>query len=386
MRPTLQQKKQLNQWAGCYRFLFNKTIALLSNKKNKTLRNEYRLRDRLVTFKDNNFYNNKMWLKDCPKSVKQGAIKEAKANYQTCWTLLQKKHIQTFTPPYKTKKNEQLRGWSMSLEKTNISKQHDSLYIFKTLLGEMRYYKTKQLHKLIPDTKPMMDCKIQKSAFGEYFLIVPYVCTPQKSTCNEVYNPVAVDPGVRKFLTTYAPNSKESLLLGNRWSTRLMEILLQMDTLTSKIAKCRNKHDKQRMKKRLVQKRKQVFYLKKELKYQCASYLAKRYDLVMMPKLDSKHLVMKGERRLKAKTVRSLLNAGHSEFFNILKDKCWEHGTYFLHCREEYTSKTCPDCGSLNTCQEVYICKQCGFKHDRDVVGALNILLKGVRNKDPSVY
>jgi putative transposase len=99
----------------------------------------------------------------------------------------------------------------------------------------------------------------------------------------------------------------------------------------------------------------------------------------MMPKLETKKLVIKAERKLTTKTVRSLLNAGHSEFYNILKDKCWESGVRFLECREDYTSQTCPDCGSLNKCNETYHCKQCGFQNDRDVVGALNILLKGVQ-------
>ena len=390
LRPTPQQKRKLEQWSGCDRFLYNKAISLLANKKNKTLRNVFRLRDRFVTITGkylntkNNFYNNKPWLKDCPKSIKQGAIKDARSNYSSCWTNKNKGNIKEFKLPYKSKKQQKQKGWSVSLEKNNISKDDNKLYVFKKLLGEMRYYKTKQLHKLIPNSKPLMDCKIQKTAFGEYFLIVPYTCKAKKLV-TECSNPVSVDPGIRKYVTTYAPNSRESLILGNRWSTRIMEHLIKLDNLYSDLATCKDRSKKNKIKSQTIIIRKRVQNLKKELKYKIANCLAKRYDMVMMPKLDTTNLVMKRTRKLKTKTIRQLQNAGHSDFYNILKDKCWEQGTQFLHCREEYTSQTCPSCGHLNKCNEIYRCVECGFQHDRDIVGALNILLKGVRNKRPSV-
>ena len=99
-----------------------------------------------------------------------------------------------------------------------------------------------------------------------------------------------------------------------------------------------------------------------------------------MPKLDTGKLSQKQTRRLRTKTVRAMLNAGHSTFFKCIKEKCWEHGSKFLHVKEDYTSQTCPCCGHLNKCNEVYKCKDCEFHHDRDLVGALNILLKAVRN------
>ena len=369
LNPTKEQKLQLNQWAGCTRFVYNKTIAMMTNKKNKTLRDEYKLRDRLVTFKNrktkkiNSFYLNKPWLKQCPKNIKQGAVKDAISNLQSCYTNLANKNITQFKAPFRTKKNEISKGWCFSLEKASIHKKGNSLFIFQTKLGEMRYYSTKQLHKLLPSDIPKYDCKIQKSMFGEYFLIIPYNCKP-KSLVKEIINPVAIDPGIRKYLTTYAPNSKESYVMGNRWSTLVMQKCLDLDKL-----------EKKKDKKKITKLRKQVYNLKRELKYKCANFIAKEYDLVMIPKLK-----IEGKcRKLTNKTVRSLANAGHCGFFDILKGKCWEHGKHFLHVREEYTSQTCPCCGQLNKCNEIYKCKTCDYHQDRDITGAFNILLKGVR-------
>ena len=74
-----------------------------------------------------------------------------------------------------------------------------------------------------------------------------------------------------------------------------------------------------------------------------------------------------------------MLQAGHSKFFDTLKDKCWENGSHFLHVKEDYTSQTCPCCGTLNKCNEFFKCKNCSFSHDRDIIGSLNIMLKAVR-------
>jgi putative transposase len=390
LRPTKDQKQMLNQWAGCVRFLYNKTIAMLTNPKNKTIRGKFRLRDRFATIKSrksktkNSFYKNKPWLEKCPNSVRQGAIYDANSNLQSCFTNKANGNIDSFKSPYRTKKKEQLRGWSFSIEKQNIQRVNDCLQIFPTMLGDMRYYGTKQLRKLISFRQPEMDCKIQKNAFGEYFLIVPYLCVQKKVVNTQSINPVAVDPGVRKFLTTYAPNAKESYMLGNRWSTSLMTNLLHLDSLYSNVSNARG-GCKRRLNNDIKRARKRIFNLKAEMRFKCANFLASQYDLVMMPKLESGKLSIKANRRLTTKTTRCLLNACHAMFFDTLKDKCWEHGTKLLHVREEYTSQTCPQCGCLNKCDEVYKCKECSFIHDRDIVGAFNILLKGVRLDNPGV-
>ena len=316
--------------------------------------------------------------------MRQGAICDASSNLKACFTNKRNGNIKKFQAPFRTKKKEQLRGWAFSLEKNNIMKKGDKLFVFQKLLKEMKYCGTKQLHKLMPKSKPAMDCKIQKTCYGEFFLVIPYICKPKKppSKCN---NPVAIDPGVRKFLTSYAPNSQESFMFGNRWATIITEHCIKLDKLYSILSKEQNLKEKDKIKKEIKYKRKKISNLKQELKFQCASFISKRYDLVMFPKLEAGKLCIKGNRKLTTKTVRSFLNAGHCKFFDILKDKCWQNGSRFLHVREEYTSQTCPQCGHLHKCDEVYKCKHCHFQHDRDIVGAFNIMLKGVRNTKPKV-
>ena len=392
LKPTSAQKANLAHWAGCSRFLYNKTVAILSNPKNKTLRDKYRLRNQLCTIKgrdwyedgklmksQNSFYNDKPWLRTCPKAVKQGAIEEARSNLSACFTNKARGNIKAFNTPFRTKKKEMQRGWSIHLEKNNVCRKGDALFVFPDLLGEVKYCKTKQLHKLMPNDKPDMDCKLQKDAYGDFYLVLSRR-VKGKAAPDEVRNPVAGDPGIRKFLTTYSPTG-EAFMLGNRWASVVMEEALKVDRMMSEHATEQDPKKRRWLVERMRCIRRRVHNLKAEMHFQCANFLVKRYDLVMLPRLDVNKLVSKGMRRLTTKTARALLHAGHCAFFDLVKAKCWEHGINFLHVREEYTTRNCPHCGTLNDCNgsEVYHCQNCGFKHDRDLVGSLNGLLKGVR-------
>lgn len=377
LRPTKEQKIILNKWAGCTRFLYNKTIAMLTNKKN-TIKHKYALRARFATVKHqktnkpNSFYNNKPWLKECLSSIRKSVIYQAKANLQACFTNLREKNIDHFSAPYRTKKKEQMNGYSYTIEKQDIKKINNELKI--TTLGTIRYYGTKQLHKLIPNDKPKYDFKIQKTGFGEYFLIIPYEIK-QKTLPTKFKNPVSIDPGVRKTYTTYAPNEKTSYILGDRMSNELMKMLIPLDKLYSQ----RTNDKSKKLKDKIINLRKRIYYFKKEFHHQTANFLTKKYDLIVIPKLETNKLSEKATRRLKTKTVRNMLSLGHAECFKHIQEKSLERGVKFLHVEESYTSQTCPKCGHRKkTSLETYTCTECAFTADRDVVGALNILLKAL--------
>jgi putative transposase len=56
---------------------------------------------------------------------------------------------------------------------------------------------------------------------------------------------------------------------------------------------------------------------------------------------------------------------------------------------EEYTSKTCPNCLSVNSdnCQDrKFKCISCGYADDRDIVGARNILSKGMYGSIKNIH
>jgi len=87
------------------------------------------------------------------------------------------------------------------------------------------------------------------------------------------------------------------------------------------------------------------------------------------------------ENKLSSKISRSLLNISYYKFLQKLKSKCRETGIVLVIRPEYYTSKTCTRCGNIKKelkGEDVYECKKCGLKIDRDTNGARNIMLRNI--------
>ena len=86
------------------------------------------------------------------------------------------------------------------------------------------------------------------------------------------------------------------------------------------------------------------------------------------------------ERKINKTVVRSMLGLSHYYKFkqrlNYLGKK-WKRN--IIEVTEEYTSKTCGNCGHLNEKlggNKKFHCGKCKKTFDRDINGARNILLK----------
>ena len=376
LKPTAAQKHQLKQWAGASRFTYNKIINTFNNTKETAKVNAYKLRNRFVTSETrhgttNNFFADKPWLLDCPKAIRKGAVDDAVTARKAAFSNLKNGNITHFKMRYRSKKTP---SWSLTLEKNNIICDKDILSIFPRKLGSMKYCRKKQLHKLITEKHPLMDCKLQKDRFGDYYLVVPNkfkVTTPKRPGL------VSIDPGVRKYLTMYSPDNHEAHIVASRFIDTLKPLLLQTDAMYGRLSKASGKQ-RDKLKRQLVKLRKRIHNLKTELTYRSAAFITDNYSTVLMTKLDTQQIASLSTTN--KYLARELNNTRHMSFFNHLKYKCLEKGVTFLHVEEHYTSQTCHECGHIHkTDKEIHSCPKCGYIGDRDLIGALNILLKAVR-------
>jgi putative transposase len=182
---------------------------------------------------------------------------------------------------------------------------------------------------------------------------------------------VSIDPGVRKFMTTYSPNG-ESIMFGNDFRCRILKVLKHIDTVNSAISR-RTGNVK------YLKKKKRSLYedyrnLKDEFHWKIANFLTKRYSTIVMGNLCPQRM----SSGLRTKTNRDMFAQSHWMFLERLRFKCRERQVPLFVVQEHYTSKTCGCCGVINDVgsSKVYRCPTCGHVADRDINAARNILLK----------
>ena len=349
---------------GCCRLTYNTALAYIkSGKEHK--KNFYWLRNRFVN--ESNVTPKQDFLLETPKHVREGAIRDLAKAYEANFTVRKKNPSHTFDIQFRKKKDIQ----SIVIPKDAFKQKENGVVLFPQKLSK----------DAIVDFMPAHDCRLSIDRLGRFILYVPIDVQKFTSTReNQAGAVVACDPGVRTFLTTWSPNG-EAMKLGDGDSRKLYEMMVRADKLISSKtkAKGRSKYRKNVVLQRLLDR---IESLKRDLHYQCANILTKKYDTIIIPVFGAKRMSSKLDRKLNTKTVRSMLGMGHFQFRQRLKEVAERKGVSVLECSEEYTSKTCCRCGWIHPSlggSKVFKCGGCGFKVDRDLNGAINIFLKYIK-------
>ena len=86
--------------------------------------------------------------------------------------------------------------------------------------------------------------------------------------------------------------------------------------------------------------------------------------------------------RAKSGLNKSILDQGWFEFRRQLDYKLAWNGGWLVAVPPHYTSRTCPCCGHVSAdnrkTQARFACVECGFEDNADLVGAINILSRGM--------
>jgi len=73
-------------------------------------------------------------------------------------------------------------------------------------------------------------------------------------------------------------------------------------------------------------------------------------------------------------------------FFEMLEYKLKRNGGELIKVDPKFTSQTCPKCGYISKenrlSQSKFVCKKCSYTNNADVVGALNILVRGIHGNN----
>ena len=240
--------------------------------------------------------------------------------------------------------------------------------VYHTILGELR-----MAEALPENTKESR--LLRKN--GQYWLALPYPAQCDIETPSGD-GAVALDPGVRTFLTFFSET--ECGKLGYRAFGRIQRLCHWLDDLISRTATGPDRFRRRRMRRAQARLRQRIVNLVDELHWQTARWLSSNYKVILLPTFHTQDMTRRAGRRIRSKTARMMLSLRHYEFKRRLLWKAWQRGVLVLEVNEAYTSKTCSWNGSIkeNLGGRAVIRDESGFGMDRDVNGARGIFLRAL--------
>ena len=350
--PSSDLKKEWNKWVAACRYCFNQAIAY--QKKHGKV-GKQKLRNIIMQSELPE------WVKATPCHIRQNAIFDAHQAY-------------SFS------KNCKFRSCHAPRQ---TLKFNNSNYTKGKWYSRLTKGKDFQSSEPIPISSAYAT-RIIKTKCGDWFAVF---LKEVKLKTNNVDGIIAIDPGVRTFLTGFDGQSFLEIGVGD--IGKITRLCQHLDRLMSKIGKSKSKRQRQKMRKAAARSRKRIRNLIDECHRQAASWLSKNYSYILLPTFETSKMTKKKKRKIRSKTARQMLSWSHYRFKQVLKNQAELSGCQVIDVTEEFTSKTCTRCGHIHPKlggNKLFKCPECGHEINRDFNGALGILLKALRDTSFTLY
>ncbi len=366
LRPNGQQQRQMRGFAGSCRFVFNKALAL---QKERYERGEKKL-GYAGLCKELTAWRNGVetpWLADAPVHPLQQALKDLDRAYANFFAK------RADFPRFKKK------GQSDSFrypDPKQIKLDQGNNRLFLPKLGWMRYRNSRD----VPGTVKNITVS---QASGKWYASI--------QTEREVAQPVptatkavGIDVGIARFATL-----SDGTFFAPLHSFRQHQDALRkaQQSLSRKVKFSRNwrkaKTKVQRIHTRIANAR-------KDFLHKTSTTISQNHAMVCIEDLQVRNMsksaagsTEKPGRNVRAKSGlnKSILDQGWFEFRRQLDYKLAWNGGWLIAVPPHNTSRTCPACGHVSAdnrqAQAEFLCVECGFEENADVVGAINVLRAG---------
>lgn len=273
-----------------------------------------------------------------------------------------------------------------------MSWKYSPRYFMVQKLAKCGFPYPRQLGKIFL-TESLPEESFGKSAVVKYENGQWYMCAQQHVSITRLLDGktnriCALDPGVRTFQTLYSES--QAIKYGEGFSKEvLLPVVLSISKWISKrdlfIAKFKDRQETQyysdtmkyfeRKLNKLKAKRNNLI---NDLHKQVAYDIVMNNDVILLPSFNTSNMVCRGEdgeRKLRKKTIRSMLNLSHFKFKVYLNYLAMKYGKTVIEVNEAYTSKTFTgkifSVGSKEKFKTTL-----GKIIDRDINGARNILIR----------
>ncbi|WP_199341614.1 MULTISPECIES: RNA-guided endonuclease InsQ/TnpB family protein [Nostocales] len=340
--------KRWKSWLSASRYCYNKAIAAL--KAGEKITSAYSLRDYVLGL------DLPDWVKSAPCHPKENAIFDA-------WDACKQAKSANGEASFRSCRQP---SQSIKFHKVNFNGET----WFPSLVKGLKFKSSEPIQKTDFATQLVRDRK-------RWFACIPVI---EEVETRELDKVIALDPGVRTFLTGYDGDSFQEF--GKADIGRIQRLCSHLDKLIGKASKAGRKQ-KRRMYLSANRLRIRIRNLVDECHKQVANYLTSNYKVILLPTFETSRMVVKSKRKLHTKTARQMLTWGHYRFECHLKQAAKKRGVVVIDVNESYTSKTCTKCGHSHIKlggSKTFKCPNCGHEHDRDWGGARNIMIRALRD------
>ena len=216
-------------------------------------------------------------------------------------------------------------------------------------LGSVRFYKMD-----IPDGK--IKCgRMVKRASGWYLCL--FIDAEPRKIERTGYGEIGIDSGFSNLLTTS--------------DGEIIEHPRELEASAKRLAQAQRGHDKQ-----LARIQERVANRKKDRNHKITTRLVSENVIIVWSKDNHKGIAKK--------FGKSVASSAHAQIRQQLSYKMPISGGTFIEVASKDSTKTCNECGKptgptglAGLSVRSWVCRDCGFSHDRDVNAAINTLKLG---------
>lgn len=220
------------------------------------------------------------------------------------------------------------------------------------------------LHRPIPDGFKIKTAQIVKAADGYYVtLTLQDDSVPTISPDVNLDNAVGIDMGLKDFLIT---SDSETIPIP-QFARKAEADKKRRNRAVSR--KKKGSHRRRKAVKKLAKHHQKVSRQRKDFHYKSAKQLLDKYDVIGFEDLNVKGLA-------RTRMSKSILDAGWSEFLDILVRKAENAGKLAISVNPNGTTQNCSNCGTRipkTIADRWHSCHVCGLELDRDVNAAINV-------------
>ena len=339
----------LRQWFGCARYVYNRTVEYLQQPDTQA---------NWKAIKTDILHSLPDWAKAVPYQIKSVAIRDA------CLAVSKAKQDYNKTGRFQKVKFRSRKDKTASAFIPSSAISDEGVY--HTVLGRLK------LSETLPEIPK--DSRLIYNGTHFYLCVTYRAITQKREPSGRI---VALDPGVRTFLTYFSEYGFG--WLGHHAINKIQRLCHSLDDLLSRAALAK-RPKRRNMRKAANWLRNRIHNLVSELHRKAARFLVDTFDIILLPTFETQDMCQRGKRKLKKKSVRQMLTLSHYQFKRFLQHKAYECGVRVIEVCEAYTSKTVSWTGEIveNIGGKKVIKSSDGSVMDRDLNGARGILLRAL--------